>query len=120
MSFSYRGEGPGFTVPRPLEDRTVELAIVRNPAPEPVAAEAEADTAASLMAELTEPMEFVERLMAGRANSLTRAQLQAELRKVIAAAQALDGHLSEADRVDADAATAVEFDHWLNAPGGER
>jgi len=98
---------------------TAELYRVKR-TPEPVADEAEADTAAELMAELIEHSDWVQRLMAGRANPLTRTQLRAELRQVVAAAQALDGHLAEADRADADAATAVEFDHWLNAPGGEQ
>jgi hypothetical protein len=35
VSFKYSGEGPGFVVPPPLEERTVELSFVR-PAPAPI------------------------------------------------------------------------------------
>lgn len=98
---------------------TAELYRVKR-TPEPVADEAEADTAAELMAEFIEHGDWVQRLMGGRADAVVRSQLRSEIRKAVAAAQALDGHLAEADRADADAATAVEFDHWLHAPGGER
>jgi hypothetical protein len=98
---------------------TAELYIVKR-MPEPVADEAEADTAAELIAEVIEHSNSVQELMVDRGDAEIRTRLRAELRRLVAAAQALDGHLAEADRADADAATAVEFDHWLNSSGGER
>lgn len=38
MSFNYCPEGRGFTVPKPMEDRTVELPKVRASAPTPIMA----------------------------------------------------------------------------------
>lgn len=102
-----------------MNDDTTELYRITR-TPEPIADEAEAETAAALMAELVEHSDWVQRLMGGRADFVVRTQLQAELRKVVAAAQALNGHLAEADRADADAATAVAFSDWLNAPGGDQ
>jgi len=98
---------------------TAELYLIKR-TPEPVADEAEADTAAELIAELILHSDEVQGLMVDRADAEIRTRLRAELRQLVAAAQALDGHLTEADRAGADAATAVEFDHWLNAPGGEQ
>ncbi|MEU5155622.1 hypothetical protein [Glycomyces sp. NPDC021274] len=102
-----------------MSDDTIRLRRALR-TPEPVADEAEAEQAAGLMAELIEHSDWVQRLMAGRANPVVRAEIQSNLRGLVAAAQALDGHLSEADRAGSDAATAAEFDHWRTAPGGER
>jgi len=98
-------------------DKTAELyRITRTPAP--IAADAEEEEAASLLANLIEHTDWVIRLMAGRADAIVRAQLQDALRKAIAAAQQLDGHLAEADRAGHDAVTEATFQDWLT--GGER
>lgn len=44
MSFNYAGEGPGFRVPQPLEDQTVELPRARATAPAPIMAAPDALT----------------------------------------------------------------------------
>jgi hypothetical protein len=101
-----------------MSEDTAELYRIKR-TPEPVAAENEANEAASLLANMLERIEWVERLMAGRGDALTRAQLRSELRHAIAAAQQLDGHLAEADQADPDPETESAWLGWLTAPGGE-
>lgn len=102
-----------------MNDNTTELYLIKR-TPEPVADETEADTAAELIADLIMRSDAVQGLMVDRADAEIRTRLRAELRQVVAAAQALDGHLAESDRAGADAATATGFEHWLTAPGGKQ
>jgi len=116
VSFKYSSEGRGFTVPVPLEDRTVELSIVRTVAPVPVAtAPADATLTALLAAVDTHPKE-IRRLAATPAVEATRERV----RFAIADLQQLDAHLAEAEGVKHDAEQARFFQDWATAPGGER
>jgi hypothetical protein len=116
MTFKYNGEGPGFVVPTPLEDRTVELSIVRSAAPVPIApAPADATLAALLAAVDTHPKE-IRRLAATPAVAATRERVQF----AIADLQQLDAHLAEAEGVKRDASQSKFFQDWATAPGGER
>lgn len=117
MSFNYHPEGPGFTAPVPLEDRTVQLPRVPK-APKRVAAEV--DEAAGIMADLETHMNMIGLLMPGRAQELARLQIDAELGGLITAAQRLQGHLAELSNPVEDPEREKAFEDWRTAPGGER
>jgi len=114
--FSYTPEGQGFTVPVPLEDRTVELSIVRTAAPVPIATAPADDTLAALLAAVETHPKEIRRLAATPAVEATRERV----RFAIADLQQLDAHLAEAEGVKHDAAHSRFFQDWATAPGGER
>lgn len=115
--FNYSPEGRGFTVPAPLEDRTVQLPRIPK---DPKRVAAEVDEAAGIMADLEIHMNTIGLLMPGRAQELARLQLDAELGGLITAAQRLQGHLAELAKPVEDPEREAAFEDWRTAPGGER
>jgi len=116
-SFNYTPEGPGFRVPAPLEDRTVQLPRL---AKTPKRVAAEVDEAAGIMADLEVHMNVIGLLMPGRAQEIARLQLDAELGGLITAAQRLQGHLAELGTPVENPKRQKAFEDWRTAPGGER
>jgi hypothetical protein len=116
MSFNYSPDGPGFTVPRPIEDRTAELAIVRTVAPTPVAAAPADKTLTTILDAVDKHAAEIRRLAATTAAKATRERVRA----AIADLQQLDAHLSEGDAAKREAETATAFNDWATAPGGKR
>jgi hypothetical protein len=117
-SFNYTPEGRGFTVPAPLEDRTLQLPRLSKKTLPRVSAEV--DEAAGIMADLETHMNFIGLLMVDRARELARLQLDAELTGLITAAQRLQGHLAELANPVENPERDKAFEDWRTAPGGER
>lgn len=99
-----------------MNDDTTQLKFV---APAPLAVTASTE-AAALVADLTDRMAGILRLIGSRADASAREALHEEIVRLVADAQQLDAHLAEADRHAADAAHDGQFTDWLTAPGGDQ
>lgn len=98
-------------------DDTAPLPVVR-PAPQAITAVSEESEAEALVSELTARLQGVKILAPSRADKTARDALREELARMVATAQQLDGHLTEADRAEHDAETDAQFQSWRTAPGG--
>lgn len=102
-----------------MNDDTTHLSFVA-PAPLAVTASTEETEAAALVADLTDRMAGILRLIGSRADASAREALHEEIVRLVADAQQLDAHLSEVDLSAKDAETAPQFTDWLTAPGGDQ
>lgn len=100
-----------------MNDDTTILRFI-TAAPVPVAPVSESDEAEALMGDLRQRMTAIDTLMPSRADESARKALREEIGRMVADALQLDGHLSESDWAERDAATAGQFDDWLN--GGDQ
>lgn len=98
---------------------TVQLAAVRAEARQLTADTEETQTAA-LVADLGARVEGIRRLAPSRGDAGARQALLEELARLVADAQQLTGHLTEAERAARDAVHDAAFTDWLTAPGGRR
>lgn len=87
--------------------------------PAQITASPEETEAAALVADLSDRMSGILRLIASRADESAREALHEEIARMMATAQQLDAHLAEVDLAGRDAETDSQFQDWLTAPGGE-
>jgi hypothetical protein len=99
------------------DDTTLLRFVAATPAQ--ITETSEETEAAALVADLSDHLAGILRLIGSRADAGARAALHEEIVRLVADAQQLDAHLAEADRIT-DAGHDAAFADWLTAPGGDQ
>lgn len=101
-----------------MNDDTTQLRFIAA-TPAQITETSEETETAALIADLSDRLAGILRLIGSRADATARDALHEEIVRLVADAQQLDAHLAEADHITTANHDAA-FAGWLNAPGGEQ